>query len=598
MIFSYLKRTNLFAFFKSFNRGFREYRSKIALLAGTGFLSALLEGIGINAFIPIFSFITGSGNRGDDAISKMIAEGFSYFGIDFRLKYLLVFVIALFAFKTAAVIIGDYIAIRITADYSEKTRRNLFEHTLKAGWPYLMKERQGHLNTVILTNVELCEQMLNNFGGLIVTTAGLLMYSAVAINISLSITLLTILSGAIFIFAVKPLLSRTRGIARQAEAVNREISHHISESLLGMKTVKAMAVADNVVRKAFGYFADMKIYRIKAAFLKLLPLSFMQPLGLLFVMAIFAFSYKSPGFNFAALAAVVYLIQQIFLYVQKLQRYLHVINDSYPFFKAIQDFTEEAKKMREEKGEGRPFAFKDTMKFEDVGFSYGEGRRVLEGVSFSLKRGEMVGLIGPSGSGKTTIVDLMLRLFKPQSGCITLDGSPADEFDLSSWRKHIGYVPQDIFLMNDTIASNIRFYDKNISDEDIKTAARDAYIDDFISTLPQGYDTVIGERGITLSQGQRQRLIIARVLARAPSLLVLDEATSALDNESEARIQKVIENLRGKISVVVIAHRLTTIMNTDKVITLEGGKITEEGNPHELLKNSSSYFSRMFHVNQ
>jgi len=590
MLIAYFKRTNFFAFLKSFHKGFGEYKWKITLLAVAGFFSALLEGIGINAFIPIFSFISGNGNSGDDVISKTIVQAFEYFNIEFRLKYLLILVVLLFVMKTFMVVFADYISIKITADYTEKTRRRVLRHTMKAGWPYLLRERLGHLNTMVLTNIEYCELLLNNFGALIVVVASLIMYSAVAINISFPITVLTIMVGVLFLFVAKPLLVRTRRIARQAEAVNRDIAHHISENILGMKTLKSMGVEENIIAKDYSYFNTLKLYKIKASLLKVLPPSLMQPLGLIFVMGIFAFAYKTPNFNLAAMAATVYLIQQIFLYVQKFQRHIHVINDSYPYFKAILEFTENSKKAAENRDGKALFRFEKEIRFDHLCFDYDDSRKVLDDVTFSVKRGEMIGLIGPSGGGKTTLVDILLRLFTPQAGRLMVDGSTADGIDLSLWRKNIGYVPQDIFLMNDTIASNIRFYDEAITDERIKHSARAAYIDDFVADLPQGYDTVIGERGVTLSQGQRQRIVIARALARNPAILVFDEATSALDNESESKIQKVIEDLRGKLTVIIIAHRLSTIMNTDRIVVLDKGKIIETGVPADLLRDKNSYF--------
>jgi ABC-type multidrug transport system fused ATPase/permease subunit len=207
-------------------------------------------------------------------------------------------------------------------------------------------------------------------------------------------------------------------------------------------------------------------------------------------------------------------------------------------------------------------------------------------------------LIGPSGSGKTTIADLLLRLFKPDSGQITIDGKDINKLDLVEWRRNIGYVSQDIFLMNGTIADNIRFYDDSIGDEAIAKAAKMANIDSFIESCPDKYNTVIGERGVMLSAGQRQRIIIARVLGRNPKLLILDEATSALDNESEIQIQKVIEGLRGKLTVLVIAHRLSTIINSDKLIVLENGNIKEEGKPEDLLRDKDSYFYKVYNIRE
>ena len=208
----------------------------------------------------------------------------------------------------------------------------------------------------------------------------------------------------------------------------------------------------------------------------------------------------------------------------------------------------------------------------------------------------MVGLIGPSGAGKTTIVDLLLRLFVPSSGKILIDGESVDTVTLSEWRKHIGYVSQDMFLMNDTIENNIRFYNQNLTQQEIIEAARLANIDQFIDSLPNKFSTIIGERGTLLSGGERQRVILARVLARRPDILILDEATSALDNESEALIQKAIETLHGKITVLVIAHRLSTIKAVDKLIALENGRIREQGRPASLLKDKESYFFKVYNV--
>ena len=167
---------------------------------------------------------------------------------------------------------------------------------------------------------------------------------------------------------------------------------------------------------------------------------------------------------------------------------------------------------------------------------------------------------------------------------------------MNDWREHVGYISQDIFLTNDTIANNIRFYRDSISEDDIVDAAKKANIYDFIKTLPDGLNTIVGERGIQLSVGQRQRVAIARVLVKKPSILLLDEATSALDNESEMQVQKVIEKLKGDTTILVIAHRLSTITNSDKLLVIEEGVISEKGSPKELLKDKESYFYKVYNI--
>lgn len=576
-------------------RAFGRYRRQIVLLTVLGFASGLLEGIGINAVIPLFSFIIG-GDAGDDFISRAIRQVFTYLHIDFNLIYLLVFIVLMFILKAIAMAAFVYIKIKINTDYEERTRNELFQATLASSWGHLLKQKLGHLEMILMNDVTRGAHMLQLLSSFIMVTTGLLMYVAVALNISVPITLLTLVLGSVLFLFFKPLMYRTRMAAYQTAAANKDVNHYVSENVLGAKTVKAMFVGSEVARRGAEYFSSLK--RLKAFVFMLTSISsiLVQPVSLIFICIVFFFSYQSSDFSFAVLAAIVYLIQQMFQYIQQFQSNLHSMNEAVPYLKSVLDHQESSLKAAEADSGRARFSFERSLDFKDVSFSYVEGQEVLKGVSFSVRKGEMVGLIGRSGAGKTTIVDLLLRLFNPASGQIMLDGRDFTEISVGEWRKNVGYVSQDIFLMNDTIANNIRFYNNTLTHEDIETAAKMANIYDFIQTCLDGFETVIGDRGIMLSAGQRQRVIIARVLARNPKILILDEATSALDNESEAKIQKVIEDLKGKITVLAVAHRLSTIMNADRLLVLEDGTITEEGTPEELLADKKSYFYKSHNI--
>ena len=294
--------------------------------------------------------------------------------------------------------------------------------------------------------------------------------------------------------------------------------------------------------------------------------------------------------------AIVYLIQRIFTYLQQLQRGMQSAMTLIPHLQSVVDYQQIASEQKENVDQAKPFIFKKSIVFDHVTFSYRQDTPVLKGISFKVNKGEMIGIVGPSGAGKTTLVDLLLRLFQLDQGRILLDGVDANDIDLVQWRSKIGYVSQDMFLMNDTIANNIRFYNQALSQKEIEAAAKQAQIHDFVQTLPEKYDSIIGDRGVLLSGGQRQRVVIARVLAQKPDVLVLDEATSALDNESEVKIQEVIRNLRGKVTVLVIAHRLSTIMDSDQLLILTDGKVSEQGLPKTLLKDKESYFSKVYNI--
>ncbi len=229
------------------------------------------------------------------------------------------------------------------------------------------------------------------------------------------------------------------------------------------------------------------------------------------------------------------------------------------------------------------------IRFEDVRFSYGNDRTALEGISFTVEPGQVAAFVGPSGAGKTTITQLVPRFYDPQSGRVLVDGHDVRTLTLESLRRDIGIVTQETYLFHDTIANNLRYAKPEATDEELRAATRAANIDDFVTGLPDGYQTVVGERGHKLSGGERQRLAIARVLLKNPRILILDEATSSLDSHSEAAIQAALVPLMHGRTSLVIAHRLSTILSADVIFVVERGRIAESGTHAVLLARNGSY---------
>ncbi|WP_371374739.1 ABC transporter ATP-binding protein [Sporomusa aerivorans] len=234
-------------------------------------------------------------------------------------------------------------------------------------------------------------------------------------------------------------------------------------------------------------------------------------------------------------------------------------------------------------------ASKGHLTFKEVDFRYDQDSPVLDNITFDIPAGNMVAFVGPTGVGKTTIAALMTRLYDPQSGQVLLDGTDIRDISLAALRNQISVVPQDVFLFNDSIAANIAYGKHTATRGEIIEAARQAYIHDFISSLPQGYDSLVGERGVLLSGGQKQRLAIARALLRNSPVLILDEATAAVDLEAENKIQQAIQQLAGNRTLVVIAHRLSTVRRADKIIVLDNAAIVEQGDHDELLAAGGLY---------
>jgi ABC-type multidrug transport system fused ATPase/permease subunit len=236
------------------------------------------------------------------------------------------------------------------------------------------------------------------------------------------------------------------------------------------------------------------------------------------------------------------------------------------------------------------------VEFRNVHFSYPSRADlpVLKNISFEVNKGEKLAIVGPSGAGKSTLVQLLIRLYEPDSGQILLDGKAADEFSIHDLRKQIGLVPQDIMLFGGTIYDNILYGNTHATEDHVHEAARQANAEEFILSFPEGYNTIVGDRGVKLSGGQRQRIAIARAMLKKPAILILDEATSSLDSGSEQVVQEALEKLMQNRTSLIIAHRLSTIKNADHLIVIEKGEITESGIPSDLLNNPNSKFHKMW----
>jgi ABC-type multidrug transport system fused ATPase/permease subunit len=254
---------------------------------------------------------------------------------------------------------------------------------------------------------------------------------------------------------------------------------------------------------------------------------------------------------------------------------------------------------QEQSGTHRLDPLHEGIELRNVHYAYNaEDGDVLRDVNIDIPANTSVALVGESGAGKSTLVDLLTLMLKPRTGTVTIDGVPHDEVDLTSWRDQIGYVSQETVVFDDTVANNISLWKEDIEKdpalrERVIHAAERAHADHFIRDLPNGYQTVVGDRGVRLSGGQRQRLFVARELFKEPNLLLLDEATSDLDTASEQHIQDSIDALKGEVTVVIIAHRLSTVKNADRVYVLDEGRVIEEGPYHELRARENGEFREM-----
>lgn len=386
--------------------------------------------------------------------------------------------------------------------------------------------------------------------------------------------------------------------------INQEVlaglNGHTQDNLSGMKEIQAFGKEGRESLGMKDYCRHYSFVNIRANFYNAMyhpAVEFITSIGTVIVMGAGGYFVMRGRMSTADIVGFFMYLSLFYSPLSALARLAEDIQVSKACGNRVLELLDTESEIKEEDDAKDISTCSGDVRFDNVVFGYSGDSKVLDGISFDVKPGKMLALVRATGVGKTTIVSLLERFYDPQSGKITIDGHDIRHATLSSLRKNISIVLQDVFLFNGTVYENIAYGAENATEEEVYAAAKTACADEFIREMPEGYMTKIGERGVRLSGGQKQRIAIARAVLRKTPILVLDEATSAVDNETEAQIQKAIENLSGSHTLIVIAHRLTTIMKADDIIVLRDGKIAEEGTHDELMKKGGIYCG-MCSVNQ
>jgi ABC-type multidrug transport system fused ATPase/permease subunit len=394
------------------------------------------------------------------------------------------------------------------------------------------------------------------------------------------------------------LLSRRR--VDRLGRINRELNEKrlraSAEAIGAIKDVKLLGREDYFVDRLARIYADIRRNTVAFNMITEAPRNVLEIVSVVAILLIFVVAFGETG-SMAATAGIASLIV-VALY--RLMPVLHrILSGGYAlrFSSAVRDafaraMIEGAARLAERSPGGEPLPFEREIRFENVSFRYPSANHAaLDALNLEIKRNSIVGLVGPSGAGKTTLVEILLGLLEANIGRVLVDGRPVDPGCASAWQRSVAYVPQSIYLADDSILRNIAFGvpDARIDQARAAEAARIAHLDEFIAGLPKGIDTATGERGVRLSGGQRQRIGIARAIYREAKLLVLDEATSALDGITESIIEQSIAELAGKMTVVIIAHRLTTVRRCNLIHLMDGGRIVASGGYEQLMRDSATF---------
>lgn len=482
-------------------------------------------------------------------------------------------------------------------------RLDAYRHVLRQSLDFFEARRTGDIMSRISNDVNAVEDMVVHGTDTLISDS-VLVITTIVIILSMNWQLalvglapLPVFLAAVILFArvIRPLYERIR------EELG-DINSRLQESLEGIRVVKAF----NREQHAFDRFArdSIEYYRANVRGIWLwttfFPLmGFLTSVGLILVIWRGAAMSTIGAATGGDVIAFIAYMQQFYHPVGSLVRVHNVFNRALASLARIFQLLDEQPSVVEKPDAIVLPRVQGRVELENVTFRYSTGEIVLKNVSVVAEPGETVAIVGRSGAGKTSLVNLIPRFYDPLEGRVLVDGVDVRDVTLASLRSQIGIVLQDTFLFNDTVRNNIRYGRLDATDEEIEEAARRAYADEFIQTLPEKYDTLIGERGVKLSGGQKQRIAIARALLADPRILILDEATSLVDTEAEQLIQRALDDLRHNRTTFIIAHRLSTVRNADKIVVIEGGKIVEEADHEELMARNGVYaemYNRQFRL--
>ncbi len=509
------------------------------------------------------------------------------------LRICLVFFVAALI-KNIACYLQEVLMVYVGQAVIRDLRNELYLKLTAMPLSFYHQHKAGELISRATNDVMVAQQTVGlSFTKLIRDPIFLIMYLTVALILSWKMTLMALVLMPVSLSVIIKIGKRLRKLSHQQQEQMANLTSTLQETVYGIRVVKAFAMEKFENRKFKGQSQDLfkQVFRINYVMKASSPLTEQMSMIVALFLLWFGGSKVFTGGIMAPDLFIVFLFM-IFSMVRPIKS-LGAVNNEIQAGMAAADRIFQVLDATPEVADGEEGLKLDRVRglveLEEVHFAYVKDEPVLRGVSLTVAPGEVVALVGSSGSGKSTLIDMIPGFYHPDRGEVRIDGHPIPELNLESLRRNMGIVTQEVILFHDTVFNNIAYGLDDVSLDDVKAAAHAANADEFIARMPNGYETIIGDRGLKLSGGQRQRISIARAILKNPPILLLDEATSALDTEAEHLVQEAIDRLVQDRTTIVIAHRLSTIQNVDRIYLLEAGEVVQVGTHDELLAAGGRY---------
>ena len=554
-------------------------------------VAAGLEGIGLSFLLPIMELAQNpeTAQQAGGELGTFVSV-FELLRIPFELEFVMLAVGTVFTVRYSSSFLVQWLRVLLGESYVRYLQDEIYRKALDAEVAYFDEHGSDDILNTIVTESTYSRTTIRKMTKLV--QQGLLsgMYLAVAMYVSPVLTLLAVVLLGGLTYVLRSVVESSSEVGDRIAEANRRIQASAQAGTQGIRDVKLFGMQEELYDVYESLVEERKESLVKLKRNEAAMDSFYDLSTVLTLLGLIYWGIVFSGLSLAALGVFLFAMFRLAPRASTLNSQFYSFQGNLPHLYRTQRFLDELENHQEPEDETEsPPDEIGTISFENVSFAYNTGEEIFRDLSFSIGGDDFVAFVGPSGAGKSTIAALLSRMYEPDKGEIRVDGTPLREFDINKWRSNISVVRQHPFIFKETLRRNVTIANRNATQEDVERVCEIAQVTDFLDELPDGYDTKLGEDGVRLSGGQKQRVALARALLKDAELLILDEATSDLDANIEETVHEAIEEMERDYAILVIAHRLSTVINADCIYAVKNGDIVESGTHDELISQEGTY---------